>query len=394
MKILLVQDTDWIKRNPIQHNHLLERMVLRGHEVRVIDYEISWQTEKTGKLFSERKVVNVARIFKNANHTLIRPSILRIPVLDYFSMLFTYKKEIKTQIREFKPDIIIGDGILTPHIAFGLAKKNKIKIVYYCIDLDYKLIPFELLQPLGKLIESKNIKNADAVISINEMLRDYTIRMGADPKRTNVIRAGIDSERYDPKIDGSKIRKIYGIKKDDLVIFFMGWIYPFSGLKEVALELAKIKDKNLGIKILIVGKGDAYDSLKNTIDKNGLDGRVILAGQQPFEKIPEFISAADVCVLPAYNNEIMRDIVPIKMYEYMAMGKPVISTKLPGVMKEFGENHGVIYTDKPEDILQKTLELFESDLILKEGAKARKFVGKNDWEKVADKFEEILEELI
>jgi glycosyltransferase involved in cell wall biosynthesis len=369
-------------------------MVLRGHEVRVIDYEISWQTEKTGKLFSERKVVNVARIFKNANHTLIRPSILRIPVLDYFSMLFTYKKEIKTQIREFKPDIIIGDGILTPHIAFGLAKKNKIKIVYYCIDLDYKLIPFELLQPLGKLIESKNIKNADAVISINEMLRDYTIRMGADPKRTNVIRAGIDSERYDPKIDGSKIRKIYGIKKDDLVIFFMGWIYPFSGLKEVALELAKIKDKNLGIKILIVGKGDAYDSLKNTIDKNGLDGRVILAGQQPFEKIPEFISAADVCVLPAYNNEIMRDIVPIKMYEYMAMGKPVISTKLPGVMKEFGENHGVIYTDKPEDILQKTLELFESDLILKEGAKARKFVGKNDWEKVADKFEEILEELI
>jgi glycosyltransferase involved in cell wall biosynthesis len=44
----------------------------------------------------------------------------------------------------------------------------------------------------------------------------------------------------------------------------------------------------------------------------------------------------------------MRDIVLIKLYEYMAMGKPVITTKLPGVMQEFGEDHGVVYVDKME----------------------------------------------
>jgi len=50
MKILFVQDTDWIKRNPTQHNHLLEGMVLRGHEVRVIDYPILWKEDESRKL--------------------------------------------------------------------------------------------------------------------------------------------------------------------------------------------------------------------------------------------------------------------------------------------------------------------------------------------------------
>jgi len=43
MKILIIQDTDWIRRNPIQHTHLAERLAKRGHEIRVIDYEILWK---------------------------------------------------------------------------------------------------------------------------------------------------------------------------------------------------------------------------------------------------------------------------------------------------------------------------------------------------------------
>jgi hypothetical protein len=55
--------------------------------------------------------------------------------------------------------------------------------------------------------------------------------MGANPEETYVVRAGIDLERYDPNIDGSEIRDRYRIKEDDSVLFFMGWLYDFSGLK-------------------------------------------------------------------------------------------------------------------------------------------------------------------
>lgn len=77
-----------------------------------------------------------------------------------------------------KEFVIIGDGIITPFLAFSLAKKHGIKTVYYCIYLDYELISQSIIQPIGKLFESYNISNADLVISINERLRDYIISMG------------------------------------------------------------------------------------------------------------------------------------------------------------------------------------------------------------------------
>ena len=103
------------------------------------------------------------------------------------------------------------------------------------------------------------------------------------------------------------------LQKTTSSFFFMGWLYHFSGLKEVARELAKIKDQYPKIKLFIVGDGDAYENLKELREHAlDLEDRMILAGKQPFEKIPQLIAAADICLLPAYDNEIMHYIVPIK----------------------------------------------------------------------------------
>jgi len=392
MRILIVQDTDWIRRNPIQHNHLAERLVLRGHEIRVIDYEILWRMEGKKEQFSKRSVFHVSRILKDANHTVIRPGILKIPLLDYVSMLFTYKREINRQIGEFKPDIIIGDGIITPYLAFQSARKNNIKTLYYCIDVNYKLIPFRFIHIIGKILESQNMKKADLVVSINEGLREYTIRMGAIPDKTHVVRAGVDLNNLDPLKDGKEVRGKYGFKNEDRILFFVGWLYHFSGLKEVAIELSKVKDET--IKLLIVGDGDAFEELQRVIKEYRLDGRMIMTGKQPYGLLPKLLAAADICLLPGYDNEIMRDIVPIKMYEYMAMKKPVISTKLHGVIKEFGEDNGVVYVDGPEDVVTKSIELIQNGTVKELGSKARSFVERNSWDSITDEFEKILEETI
>ncbi|MFA5294503.1 MAG: glycosyltransferase family 4 protein [Methanoregulaceae archaeon] len=391
MKILIVQDTDWKRRNPYQQVHIAERMALRGHEIRVIDYEILWQTEGKKELFSRRTEEKISRIFPEAQIPVIRPGILKITVLDYVSMLFTYPREINKQIREFKPDIMMGNDILTTWLAFRAAKRYNIPTLFYSIDVDYRLIPQKFLQSLGKRIESWNIRNADLVLSINEGLREYTIRMGASREKTEVIRAGIDLERYDPsKINGDKVRAQYGIATDDIVLFFMGWLYHFSGLIEVAQELAKIEDKELKIKLFIVGQGDAFDHLIQVKEHLNLDNQMIMAGQQPFEKIPSFIAAADICLLPAHDNEIMHDIVPIKMYEYLAMGKPVVATKLYGVMTEFGEGNGITYADSPEMVLEKAIEIIEKGDVELEGEKARSFVKMQDWNILTDLFQQAL----
>jgi glycosyltransferase involved in cell wall biosynthesis len=311
--------------------------------------------------------------------------------LEYPSLWLSHKKEIKRQIREFKPDVIIGFGIINTYLASKIGKKSKIPFVYYWIDVLHTLISIKHLQFLGTYLEKATIKNSFKVITINKKLAEFVIGLGAEKEKTCVIGAGIDLARFDPKVDGYEVRKIYGIKKDDIVLFFMGWLYHFSGLKEVALVLAKIKDEKPNVKLLIVGDGDAFDDLQKIRGKYNLDSQFILTGKQPYEKIPEFIAAADICLLPAYPDEkTMQDIVPIKMYEYMAMGKSVITTKLQGIMKEFGEGHGVIYVDKPEDVLKKVVELIENRTIKEQRLKARGFVERYSWDDVVDDFEGIL----
>lgn len=395
MKILLVQETDWIEKGPLQQNHLMERLSLRGHEICVIDYEILWKTHGKQELLSKREVFkNMSRVYEGANITLIRPPLIKIPHLDYISLIFSRKREIDRQIKEFNPDVIIGLQILTPFIAMKAAKKNNIPFIYYWTDVYHTQIPFKPYQPIGKYIEKKILKDSDRVIVINEKLKDFVVKMGSDPKKTHVEKAGIDFSRFDPEINGEKVREKYGIKKGDILLFFVGWLYDFGGLKEIATELSKIKDEKPNIKLLIVGEGDAFNDLQMLREEHHLNNQVILTGKQPYEKVPDFMSAADICLLPAYPAEkMMQEIVPIKTYEYMAMKKPVITTKLPGVMKEFGEDHGVIYVDKPEDTLDKAIELIESETIKEYGSKARKFVEKYNWDNVVNDFEAILEEI-
>ena len=391
MRILVVQESDWVRRGPHQNHHLMERLSRKGHEVRVIDYEIMW---KSGEgLVSERRVFeNEWKAVEGGGVTVIRPPIVKMPVLNYVSLLYTHRKEIKRQLDEFNPDVIIGFGILNAMLAIRLAGRTP--FVYYLIDTLYRLVPQRIFQPIARYIESKNLRKADKVITINEKLKDYAISMGANPDETYVVRAGIDLERYDPNMDGSEIRERYGIKEDDLVLFFMGWLYDFSGLKEVATELSRIKDEKPDIKLLIVGDGDAFDDLQKIREDYHLENQIILTGKQPYESIPAFIASSDICLLPAYDNEIMRDIVPIKLYEYMAMRKPVVTTKLPGVMKEFGEGNGVVYVDKPEDALWRAVELIEGGMVSEYGHAARGFVENCGWDDVVDEFEGILEEVV
>jgi glycosyltransferase involved in cell wall biosynthesis len=394
MKILITQETDWLKRNPAQQHHLAELMSLRGHEVRAIDYELLWK-DKTGKgLSSQRRVFeNVTKIHSDARVTVVRPGFIGLPLLHYISLAATHRAEVNRQVKEFAPDVIVGFGIVNSLWSANAARRHGIPFLYYWIDALDRLIPNKILQPVGLFIEKMALKRADRVLVINEKLKELVVRLGAPEDRTTILRAGIDDTLFNHNVSGDAVRKRYGLSKDDLVLFFMGWLYKFSGLKEVALKLAENPDPRL--KMLIVGEGDLYSELEKIQKERSLQGRLVLAGRKDYAEIPFHIAAADICLLPAYPGEkIMRDIVPIKLYEYMAMGKPVISTRLPGVLREFGETNGIVYVDRPEDVVRKALELVDSNSLNKLGVKAREFALKNSWQKIAGEFESILQRAV
>ena len=382
-------------REALISNITLEKLSLRSHEIRVIDFEILWRTKWRGELYSKRQVFEkVSKIHKEASINVIRPGFLRFSHLDYWSIVFSHGREIARQLREFKPDIVVGFGILNTYLSMRLAKRRHIPFVYYLIDSLHTLVPFKPYHPIARAIERKTLQGADNVLAINEELRNYAIGIGAEPSKTIVIRAGVDFKRFNPRINGDEIRRLYGFRREDVVLLFIGWLYPFSGLREVVLELAKKQEEYSNLRVLVVGEGDLFPELKAMKERYALK-QLVLAGRRPYDEIPSFISASDICLLPAHRNITMRNIVPIKMYEYMACGKPVISTKLPGIVREFGFDSGIVYVDRPEDVLSKVTELLGNARSIRERRiKALQFVEEYSWDKISDDFEGTLETTI
>ena len=391
MRILVVQESDWLERGPHQSHHLMERMVQRGHEVRVIDFPIGWRNEVRKGLVAPKQIKKGVYKVVPPGVTVIRPQIIRQPILSYLSMLVSHWLAIKREITNYHPDVIVGFGLLNARMAIRQGKKSGIPFVYYIIDELYRLVPEEIFQPVARKIESGNNKRSNAIITINEGLRDYCIDMGADPKRTFLIRAGVDFERFS-KADGSIIRKKFGFNDNDTVLFFMGWLYDFSGLDEVALELAKSDNKNL--KMLVLGKGELWDRLHEIKNQFNLGDRLIIEDWKPYEEVPDYLAAADICLLPAKRSKVMENIVPIKMYEYLAAGKVVFATDLPGICKEFKDGNGVIYLKESKEAVSNALNLISSGTIIIEGKKGQDFVRTNDWALMQDELHKVLKGVI
>lgn len=375
----------------------MERLSQSGHTVRVIDFEILWRKHRISSIISKKQTfVDFHKATEDGRVTVIRPPIIRLPFLDYVSLILSHGSEIRRQISDFKPDVVVCFGILNARIALTVAGWNDIPAVYYIIDELHQLVPQRFLRKLARLIESSNMRDANLVLSINEALRDYTIQSGADRSKTLVVGAGVDVRRFSADYDRlrSVTRNRYGFTESDVVLLFMGWLYEFTGLREVAIELSKVSPEDVRLKLLVVGDGELREALVRIKSELGLGDRLMLDKWLPYDDVPALVMSSDIGILPAYKNEIMKNIVPIKLYEYMAAGKPVIATNLKGIVREFGENNGLLFSETPEEVITIAIELARSGRLTEEGDRARRFVAHNDWNTVARAFEYALTKLI
>ena len=395
----MVHDNGWANKGPHQHHHLMEQLSVNGHQVVVVEYDHLWRMKNGSTRFSRISQgsvrTGVRQFYDNADVTCISPPFIKIPLLDYLSLAATFRRQIQHEIKRFSPDVIVGStGVISPYWGAILAEAAHIPYIDYWLDAIDQLVPETFLRPVARMIKRRTLKKATLVLTLNETLREYVIELGANPSTTRVLPGGVDLRTFDPAAANSqRMRDKYGLGKDDLVLFFMGWIYSFAGLQEAVLELARYRELRPDLKLLIVGEGDFYQTLQEIVRESPARGSVVFTGKVPYTEIPQLIAAADIALLPAHDNEIMRNAVPIKIYEYLAMHKPTICTKLSGIMREFGSNCGILYIDQPKDAVGVAANLTPDDVqILK--MQAKQYIENYDWDTITVRFEETLTSLV
>ncbi|MFN2117151.1 MAG: glycosyltransferase family 4 protein [Candidatus Promineifilaceae bacterium] len=393
LRILEVQETNWLDRNVIQPHHILERLVERGHSVQIIDYDILWPQRQDRSLMEGRKLFpSVNRVIPGVTIPVIRPSTIHLPLLCHLSWTMNSLRELQRLLDTFQPDVVIGYSLTNSYFMALLVQSRGVPFVSMVLEPYHTMVPQQWAKSVAKLMEKKAEQTADRVFVFTPKMSEYIEGMGVRKERITIFRTGVSPKIFSVGVNGQDKRADLGIKEDDWVLFFMGWLYDFSGLKEIVQTVMSdpsiLEDKRL----LIVGDGDLYEELCRLVEQYGLSQRVILTGRVPFADIPALLATADVCLLPSQENDITRDIVPMKVYEYLAAGRPVVASSLPGLVTEFGEDNGILYGAGSLDVFAKALAMSEQQEFAHAlAAKGREFAEKNaNWEETADHFEEVL----
>jgi glycosyltransferase involved in cell wall biosynthesis len=393
LRILIIQETSWPDRYVNQQHHLGERLARRGHQVDIIDYDILWPTRGRQGLWQPRQVFRgISRVLDDIRLDVVRPAIIRLPMLCHVSWTASSLVELNEFIEERRPDVVLGLTLTNSYLMALLLRRTRIPYISAELEPWHTMVPVRWLRPLARFVERLALRAANHVVVFAPRMQHYMDGMGVQRERITVLGTGIDLDRFGVGTDGAAQRAAYGIGPDDKVLFFMGLLYPFSGLREIITAVADDPALLNGSKLLIAGHCYMYDELKEFVQRRGIDGKVRLIGPRPYEEMPALLAASDVCLLPFLENDITRHIVPIKVYEYLAAGRPVVSTPLPGMVAEFGADSGILYADDPLDVLRKAATLCydhkSTDCLGKAGR--RHVEQKTDWERIMDRFEALL----
>lgn len=365
MNILFIHEVDWLNKVVFDIHSLSESLSLLGHKVYAIDYESNWARNNPLDLGSlrTREFNNISRVHPGASVCLRRPGFIKISGLSRLSAVFTQYWEIKKTIKEKDIDAIMLYGVATNGLqTLYLARKFNIPVVFRAIDILHQLMPYLFLRPIVRALEKKVYSGVDLLLSNTPNLVKYLKAMGAKEAKIKLLTLPVEMNLFHPFLDSAELRHEWGLGEQDQIILFQGTLYHFSGLDLFLRQFPVLLEQVPNAKLLVVGDGPQRPVLEKIAAQLELQGKVVITGFQPYHAMPNYINLAAICINPFFLNDVTRDILPGKMPQYLACGKPVISTALPGSMSVIpGESQGVIYVNSITQMIKEIASLLKSN---------------------------------
>ncbi|WP_457570424.1 glycosyltransferase [Desulfovulcanus sp.] len=247
----------------------------------------------------------------HANLSVIQPFMLPFnkgPVrkLNQHSVIKTVRQELKR--RRLNSPVLVTT---VPNACDYVGQCGEGKVVYYCVD-DFAEWP-GLEHDLVQQMEQDLISKTDIFIATSQKLYHKLSRFG---KPIHLLTHGVDLEHFsnEPQEEHHLLKAIPKPR--------VGYFGLFDERTDQDL-LAKIVSKLPEVSFVITGRIEADISRLTTFPN------VYFTGPLPYEELPAMVKGWDVCILPYVRNALTESISPLKLKEYMATGKAVISAPIP-----------------------------------------------------------------
>ena len=237
---------------------------------------------------------------------------------------------------------------------------------------------------IGEFVVGKNIKLSRKITVTNQYLME---RYNIPRSKTVLLPNGVDVELF----KNYKSAKSQFELEDYFVIGYVGVLREWVDLEPIYRALKELPDDVI---FLVVGKEGRYRENISLARRYGIADKVKFVGNVPYSRVPLYVSAMDVGVIPFKLGPITEHALPLKLFEYMACEIPVISTPLPAVKTAVGDR--ILYANNSREWRDKVLSLYNDESLRKTlGKKGRTFVVKNyDWKQIVQKLDQTLEEVV
>jgi len=267
------------------------------------------------------------------------------------------------------------------------------------VSPDSKSFAYRVFSYLALRSERFNYRYCDRIVSVTDRLKDELVRLYSVPaEKIIVINNGANTDIFKP-MDQEQARDRLKLDKSKKYICFVGHLAAWQGVEFLIYAAPYILEKCPDVRFLVVGDGVMKNKLLEIASEIGVTDNFTFTGRIPYEIVPVYINAADVCVAPFIKDRNSKiGLSALKTYEYLACGKPIVASDIPGVKDLIDLSGGGISvpSEKPEELANAVVKLI-SDQEMRNimGEHGRNYVYENhSWDGVARKIIDICHEII
>jgi glycosyltransferase involved in cell wall biosynthesis len=249
-----------------------------------------------------------------------------------------------------------------------------------------------------KKMEKLATRCSNEIVTVTPYMATHLVQSyGCEPQKIEVIGNGVNIKIFYPINDEALLldcRKRIKIAPGEIVITFVGNLSKTQGVEDIVKVAPSIIREIGNIKFLIIGDGMLKGDLEEEVKRLRLSEHFIFTGMIDYEEVPRYINISDICIL--LKRKLKSGWSPIKLYEYMACGKPVVASRVEGL--EFIEVEGAGRLIEPGDLNDLKEVLFDlltfPEKRVDMGQRGLKIAQERfTWDSRASNIEKILKEL-
>ena len=262
----------------------------------------------------------------------------KLPMLKQLAIVPALRDRLAEVIEEVKPDILHAHSpSLNGLAALKVARKYQLPLVYEVrafwedAAVDHGTSSeWGLRYRLTRASETLVLKNANAVTTICQGLRNEMIGRGISEQKITVIPNAVDLGSFAADcVEDQPLKVSLGLA-GSTVLGFLGSFYAYEGLELLIDTLPSILESAPDIKLLLVGGGPEEQALKARVSELGLEKFVVFTGRVPHQEVQRYYSLVDILVFPRLSMRLTDLVTPLKPLEAMAQNKIVLASDVGG----------------------------------------------------------------